>query len=639
MSEKITIKSEKRNIYLNFLNRPKVSVRNDLRDFGYISIDSMDREWKLDGFEINHQMVFASFDYLKEKNFELLIDSALNKQLGNIVKKSEISNLLEIGKTIKETHYDDQHPIPGFKRVLKPYQIMPVMHINGLTSVANFSVPGSGKTTIVLAGYSLLKKQDIVRKILVIGPYSSLMPWEEETKACFKDPPSIIRIHGPNRHKIYLNPRKYDIFLITYHSAYIDIDYLVDLVNTDKFLVVLDESHYIKNIDGKISSTILRLNTYASARIILTGTPIPNKINDIYSQITFLYPESILGAKAKFKHTMKSHVDPDSVVRDKINPIFTRITKDQMNLPDPFEEIIKIQMSDIQKTLYRLVSERIKNIIETEAGLTSLDQINNYKKCKFVRLRQIASNVNLLVKKSWEYGLESLNREISNKSEPKTDKQILEVLNNLDSYLENECSPKLIEAVKLVEKLEEKGIKKILIWSDFIINLSTLYNYFSEKYGQTAVFLIVGDTPKASAEDIRTGNYTEESREFIISKFKEDPEEFNILVANPQACAESISLHRVCHNAIYVDRSFNCGQFIQSKDRIHRIGLDPDTKTIYYYLLSVSDNLNRLSIDEVIHNRLMEKEERMLEILNDINRFDGSFDPSEEDDEDIFDEI
>lgn len=56
-----------------------------------------------------------------------------------------------------------------------------------------------------------------------------------------------------------------------------------------------------------------------------------------------------------------------------------------------------------------------------------------------------------------------------------------------------------------------------------------------------------------------------------------------------------------------MERSFNAAHFIQSKDRIHRYGLEPETETNYCYLLSEE------SIDEVIHDRLIEKETRLLE--------------------------
>ena len=84
-----------------------------------------------------------------------------------------------------------------------------------------------------------------------------------------------------------------------------------------------------------------------------------------------------------------------------------------------------------------------------------------------------------------------------------------------------------------------------------------------------------------------------------------------MLIANPAACAESISLHKICHDAIYLDRTFNCGQFIQSLDRIHRIGLEQN-EIVNYHILIAKD-----TIDETIDRRLDEKLETMIRVLED----------------------
>ena len=101
----------------------------------------------------------------------------------------------------------------------------------------------------------------------------------------------------------------------------------------------------------------------------------------------------------------------------------------------------------------------------------------------------------------------------------------------------------------------------------------------------------------------------DETREKIIEEFHKQNSSFNVIIANPFAVSESISLHKACHNAIYMERSFNAAHFIQSKDRIHRYGLKPGTETNYYYLLSEN------SVDEVIHTRLIAKETRLQNII------------------------
>ena len=58
----------------------------------------------------------------------------------------------------------------------------------------------------------------------------------------------------------------------------------------------------------------------------------------------------------------------------------------------------------------------------------------------------------------------------------------------------------------------------------------------------------------------------------------------DILIANPAACAESISLHKTCSHAIYYDLSYNCAQYLQSLDRIHRVGGSEEKRSYYHFL-------------------------------------------------------
>lgn len=120
--------------------------------------------------------------------------------------------------------------------------------------------------------------------------------------------------------------------------------------------------------------------------------------------------------------------------------------------------------------------------------------------------------------------------------------------------------------------------------------------------------LCFGSKPTNARLPFGLANEDDFSREFLISKFRDDPHA-HVLIANPAACAESISLHKVCHHALYLDRSFNCAHYLQSLDRIHRLGLAENEHTFYYIFQSAG------SIDEVIHARLREKMKRMREII------------------------
>ena len=145
--------------------------------------------------------------------------------------------------------------------------------------------------------------------------------------------------------------------------------------------------------------------------------------------------------------------------------------------------------------------------------------------------------------------------------------------------------------------------EKVIVWGTFIQYLHELQDHLREFNINSE--LLYGAVP-TDTQDTPEHVFT---REKIIRKFHEPNSPFKVIIANPFAVSESISLHKACHNAIYLERTFNASNFMQSKDRIHRVGLQEGIQTNYHFIVSKS------SIDETIHSRLVEKERRMLELI------------------------
>ena len=112
---------------------------------------------------------------------------------------------------------------------------------------------------------------------------------------------------------------------------------------------------------------------------------------------------------------------------------------------------------------------------------------------------------------------------------------------------------------------------------------------------------IHGGVDTGSSDDPNT-------REGKIKKFKNG--DIKILVANPAACSEGISLHQHCHNAIFVERSFNLSHYLQSLDRIHRVGMPENIETNIEILICKN------TIDENVDLRLKAKKESMDSFFN-----------------------
>jgi len=197
------------------------------------------------------------------------------------------------------------------------------------------------------------------------------------------------------------------------------------------------------------------------------------------------------------------------------------------------------------------------------------------------------------------------------------------------TYGRAETPAKIAYVVNKAKQLVDSG-KKVLIWAIFINNLRILKHHLSALGAE----MIYGEVPPYMEDQ----DDTFPSRERIIREFKNPASRTRILIANPAACAESISLHKVCHDAIYLERSFNCAQFLQSLDRIHRVGL-AKTDRITYYLPLIDT-----AIERVIDTRLAARQATLYEVLGDPAKIVAGLDGDwlldrEEELEDIFHEL
>lgn len=100
------------------------------------------------------------------------------------------------------------------------------------------------------------------------------------------------------------------------------------------------------------------------------------------------------------------------------------------------------------------------------------------------------------------------------------------------------------------------------------------------------------------------------NRDEQIKKFMSDPD-CHVLLSNPATLGEGINLHRTSNDAVYVDRDFAAGRYLQSIDRIHRLGLPPDA------LINVTILVATQTIDEIVAQRLNVKLKFMAQVLDD----------------------
>jgi len=492
-------------------------------------------------------------------------------------------------------------------RSLYELQLLSAYHLAFSQNACNFSVPGAGKTSVVYGAFAYLSSlpQDnkkYVDRLLIISPLSAFGPWELEYEECFGEKPSTKRlngkvpIEGKKQYLYSLNPAK--ITLLSYASVPSLKEELIYFLRNNKVMVVLDEAHKIKNTNGGVTATgVLEIAAYCSSRVVLTGTPAPNGYEDLYNLYKFIWPTKKIIPFEVYQLKDMSKAESDSRVNtllQSIEPFFIRVKKSDLGIPQATEhEPIVVPMGETQRRIYDAIEKKyIGDIVSSKDDWFRRDLV----KARLLRMMQAATNPTLL-------SVPLKNFASFEGFDPDAVAEDTSLLSDVLQYAKLETPAKFVKARELIEEIIASG-GKVVVWAIYIKNILDF-----EKYLLSCGILcktLYGATPVATGEE----NEDEvETREKIIAEFHKPDSPFKVIIANPFAVSESISLHKACHNAIYMERSFNAAHFIQSKDRIHRYGLKHGTVTNYYYLLSEG------SIDEVIHNRLIEKETRLRDII------------------------
>ena len=499
-------------------------------------------------------------------------------------------------------------------RSLYPLQLLSAYHMAFSQNACNFSVPGAGKTSIVYGAYAYLhnlpaENPKHVDCLLIVGPLSSFGPWELEYEECFgRKPVSKRLVGGVNRNDkqdYLISKYPAELTLISYASLPSLQREIGFFLRTNKVMVVLDEAHKAKNSSGGIiAQAVLEMSKYSKSRIVLTGTPAPNGYEDIYNMFKFIWPnKNVMGFEVNQLRDITITGDQARVSRliDSISPYFIRIRKSDLNIPPAtVHPPIYVPMGSRQQRIYDFVEKKYMDEFMADGATNTSSRFKAaLAQARTIRLMQAASNPAMLKAPLHDF--------FEDEEFPIEAYQAIDdsdVLKSILDYEANEVPAKYVAVNQLVDDiLASNG--KVVIWATFIHTIHDLKQYLEsqgipcqELYGATPV----------ERESLDDDEFIF-TREKIIKAFQHPDCPFKVIIANPFAVAESISLHKACHNAIYIERSFNAAHFVQSKDRIHRYGLEPNTVTNYYYILS------RDTVDETIDTRLAEKERRMTDIM------------------------
>jgi len=539
-------------------------------------------------------------------------------------KKREQCRLYKDGKTddqkieeLKTFLYND------LKRPLRDHQVKAACHLYLAGNGANFSVPGSGKTSVVISVYEKLRLEGKVNTLIIIGPTTCFDSWETEfPKTIGRKPRSVILAGGDkdkrksnyNIHDISKGP---ELFITSFQTLMNDQDDIVKMLQDPdvRSFVVVDEAHYIKRLNGRWSNAAMRLSNDSNYRCVLTGTPLPRAYSDFYNLFEFLWPDnSPISRQTKLLiETIDSNdtnLDVHAAFDREIGPLHFRVRKSDLRLAKQnFYKPILVEQNSVEKEIYEAIINRITTLSKGDF-LNEIGLIDKLRRGRVMRLRQAASYSKLLMTALYENDTEF--ESLSFK-----DSKIGEMIRGYDQI---EIPNKINELLKIVRDLNSRG-EKVIIWSSFINTIKLISKHLhkegihNERIYGAIPFL---DHPYKEIK----------SRTKIKNIFLDPDSGLDVIIANPAAFAESVSLHTTCSHAIYYDLSYNCAQFLQSLDRIHRVG-GSEHKEAHYYFLQYAN-----TIDQDIHDLIMDRRDRMSAMIDqDYKIF--SLDMFEDDDEEI----
>lgn len=459
-------------------------------------------------------------------------------------------------------------------RRLKPHQVKAALHLLQTANGANFSVPGSGKTSVVITVFEWLRNCGQVDALFVVGPPACFAPWLAEYEAVTGRAPQAEVVAGgdiSSRHDKYRVTRESapDLYLTTFQTLHRDLDHVMFLLGRQgiRFYLVIDEAHYVKQVGGAWSGAVQALAPCAARRCVLTGTPFPQSYTDAFSLFDILWPSAppISDVQRLQLEQMGKQRDTQGAAElldATIGPLFYRVRKSELNLaPQVHHPVISVTQKPLERQAYVAVVDGIRRLAQAdyERDFTTLSRL---QRGRMIRFRQCLSYTALLATAIEDY-----------------DEQFGPGDSLADYILHYDTleTPGKVDAVLgLVGGLVSDG-EKVVVWSSFVRTLELLAGTFESAGIETG--LIYGATP------VQDRDVTDEAtREEIIQRFTQQRGGYEVLVANPAACAESISLHKNCSHAVYYDLSYNCAQYIQSLDRIHRVGGSEDKQANYYYL-------------------------------------------------------
>lgn len=338
-----------------------------------------------------------------------------------------------------------------------------------MARAANFSVPGAGKTAMVLGVFAYLNREDApknekIDRLLVVSPLNAFDSWKREFKEVFGDKKTLRSIDSQTSqdfvYDLSINWGVSNLVLVNYESLPKYLNKLNQNMDINTMLV-FDEVHRVKNPEGTRAEKALVLSKKPKFKYVLTGTPIPNNYKDIYNFLHILYGNeynSYFGWDLGFLANPKVRQIRD--INSKLYPFFWRTNKKDLNVPVAEEDYIEIveassEQLDLAELIYSNEESSLAKLIRLIQASTNPSLVNkkiNYKELMTYDEGDLYAitekNFNSLLYEKGQKTSENLYSELD---------------------LKNMRSPKFDKGISLIKRLVREG-NKVLVWESSLIH-------------------------------------------------------------------------------------------------------------------------------------------------------------------------
>jgi SNF2 family DNA or RNA helicase len=486
------------------------------------------------------QTFFAS----RKEQMTLSLEDALRLASGDsqtieklpVVNFAATGQLQELLNTLNNNEAVSAIATPAsFRGELRPYQALGVGWLAflerwGLGACLADDM-GLGKTIELIAFLVHLQEQNALEApTLLVCPTSVLGNWEREVKK-FGPTLKVLVHHGDKRAKgkaFATTIKGKDLIITSYSLVFRDAKEIQSIKWQG---LVLDEAQNIKNSESKQSKIVREIE--ASFKIALTGTPVENRLQELWSILEFLNP-GYLGPRnffqRRFAIPIEKYGDRESLhtLRSLVRPfILRRLKTDKsiiQDLPDKQEMTVFCGLATQQAVLYQEIVEKSIAELESAEGIQRRGMIL----ALLVKLKQLCNHPALL------------------KAEEKSK----------ESGIKSQESGKLQRLLEMLEEVLAEG-DRALIFTQFAEWGKLLKPHLEKHLGREILFLY--------------GGIKQQQREEMIDRFQHDPQGPPIMILSLKAGGTGLNLTRATH-VFHYDRWWNPAVENQATDRVFRIG-------------------------------------------------------------------